>query len=172
MLIITILPIKVPKDVKFKTISKIYKKIQNNLLIITITWFDYTWASQSKLIIRTSVIVLSIFVFQDTIGNREAFANFDYWFKPEQNFKFQSNGRYMLKITYFSASSLNAVTFKSQDSSITVKLKSFPDPFALFHVLISPFWVTRAKEGSSKCSQKILNYLWWSTCSYMVWEMQ
>ena len=57
--------------------------MQNNLLIIAITWFDYTCASQSKLIIGTSVIVLSIFIFQYTIGNREAFAYFDNFKEPE-----------------------------------------------------------------------------------------
>ena len=57
--------------------------MQNNLLIIAITWFDYSCASQSKLIIGTSVIVLSIFIFQYAIGNREAFAYFDYFEEPE-----------------------------------------------------------------------------------------
>ena len=59
-----------------------------------------------------------------------------------------------LQATYFSASSLKAVTFKSHsDLSTTVKLKSFPDPLALFHVLISPFWVTRAEADSSTSSK-------------------
>ena len=76
-----VLPIKIPTDVKFNNFQT-YKNT-NNLLIITITWFDYTCASQSKLIIGTSVIVLSIFIFQYTIGNREAFSYFDNFKEPE-----------------------------------------------------------------------------------------
>ena len=45
-----------------------------------------------------------------------------------------------------SASSLNAVTFKSQLSSTIVKENRLPEPRALFQVLMSPFCVHRPEN--------------------------
>ena len=76
------------------------------------------------------------------------------WFYENHNWQFPRKitkmyeNPYSLRVnnyTNFSASSLKAVTFKSQVSSWIVKLKSFPEPLALFHSLICPLNVIRPK---------------------------
>ena len=56
---------------------------QNNLLIVTIAWFDYSKVPYSKLIVGSRIIALCIFIFQDAIGNCEVFTYFYHWLKPE-----------------------------------------------------------------------------------------